>query len=338
MFNFTALQNMSTTTLIALGFFSALIIIVFFVTTNILKGVKKDKKLKVLKDKLNNKRDQASRIILSSSKNKIKTSNRLDIKPFDTINPSAIKRDLRRAGLPQIWILVYVFALVLAFAIGHTILNAPLESFPPLYQSIALIPPMFLFTRNSLLGTFIESRRMKAINQLILFIDSVQRSVSVGTAPEEAVMEAIRDTEKPLKENLEPIKNLLELGYDFIDAINKAADQVNLPEFDIFVASLTAQSTTGGSIGDVLQEVSAIARSRMDLQKKVATMTAEGRFNAFLLGILPIALMMYLRFGQPEYFGYLFKSDFAGPVIFFSTIAGAVIGAFVAVKIANIEV
>jgi Flp pilus assembly protein TadB len=76
----------------------------------------------------------------------------------------------------------------------------------------------------------------------------------------------------------------------------------------------------------------------MDLQKKVSTMTAEGRFNAFLLGFLPIGLIMYLRHGQPDYFNSLWESDFIGPVLFFSTIAGAVMGAFVAIRIAKITV
>jgi Flp pilus assembly protein TadB len=336
--NLEILNGVEPNILFGIIFFIVLITAISAMTSNLLKAQRRDKALKVITNKMIRKRDQTDRIIISSKRNKKKSSNRSDIKPFDMVNPASIKRDLRRAGLPQIWIGVYGVALILALAIGHTILNAPLESFPPLYQSLAILPPMFFFTRVSLIGVFIESRRMKSLKQLILFIESVQRAVSVGAAPEDAVMEAIRGSENPIKDSLMPIKDLLELGYDFIHAINLASDQVNLAEFDIFVASLTAQGATGGSIGDVLKEVSDIARSRMDLQKKVGTMTAEGRFNAFLLGILPIALMMYLRHGQPEYFGYLWESDFLGPLIFFLTVGGAAMGAFVAVRIAKIEV
>lgn len=336
--NIGNLESLPPNVLLRLLLFIVLVSIVGAMTLSLLKAQRREKIIKVILTKMRGRKDDTDRIIIASRRNQSKFSNRADEKPFDLINPAAIKRDLRRAGLPQIWILVYVFGAVLALAVGHTILNAPLEAFPPLYQSAAIAPAMFFFVRKSLLGVFIESRRMKSLRQLILFIESVQRAVSVGTAPEDAVMEGIRDAESPIKESLDPIRDLLELGYDFIEAINMAADRVNLPEFDIFVASLTAQSTTGGSIGNVLKEVSEIARARMDLQKKVGTMTAEGRFNAFLLGILPIALMMYLRHGQPDYFGYLWESDFLGPMIFFSTVGGAVIGAFVAVRIARITV
>lgn len=336
--DFSALSEMSPTTFVSASLFVLLIFIVGILTTSLLRSARKEKMVKVLKAKAQRRRNVNESALLKTGSKKKKVSNRGEALPFDMINPAAIKRDLRRGGLPQAWPLVFVFGALLAFLIGHTILNAPLESFPPLYQSVAIAPFMYFFVRKSLIGIFIESRRMKALKQLILFIESVQRAVSVGTAAEDAVMESIKNAENPIRESLEPIKDLLELGYDFIEAINLAADQVNLAEFDIFVASLTAQGTTGGSIGDVLKDVVEIARSRMDLQKKVGTMTAEGRFNAFLLGILPIALMMYLRFGQPDYFGYLWDSDFLGPAIFFYTVGSAVTGAYLAVRIAKIEV
>lgn len=325
---------------IAIGgfLFLVLLIVVGTMTVKLLRATKREKMLKILRTKTLRKKENVEGILLATRNRAGKQSNRADLKPFDLFNPASINRDLRRAGFPHLWPLVYLSGVVLAFAIGFTILNAPLERFPPYMQSIAIILPCFYFMRHSVLGTLIESRRLKSLRQLILFIESTQRAVSVGASAEDAVAEAIRDAEEPIKAALMPIKDLLDLGYDFIESITLAADRVNLPEFDIFVASLHAQSTTGGSVGEVLKEVVEIARSRLDLQKKVGTMTAEGRFNAFLLGSLPIGLMMYLRSVQSEYFNYLWESDFAGPAIFFFTVAGAFLGAFVAVRMSSIKV
>ena len=307
-------------------------------TIGLLRATKRDKMIKLLRERTMRRRDVTKSLLLSSKNRVRRVSNRADLKPFDLVNPAAIKRDLRRAGLPQVWPLVFVAGVGLAFLVGFTILNAPLDTFPPWMQSVAIIWPCFYFVRRPLLNTFVERRRMIMSRQLILFVETAQRAVTVGASPEEAVLEAIRDAEKPLRQAVEPIRALLDLGYDFIEALAMSADQINLAEFDIFVASLSAQSTTGGSIGDVLKEVVDISRSRLDLLKRVGTMTAEGRFNALLLGSMPIALMTYLRISQPEYFGYLWTSPFIGSIIFFGTIAGAVIGAFVAVRIANIKV
>jgi len=336
--NVAAVTSIPPNILIGVVLFIILMMVVGVMTINLLRATRTDRMLKLLRSKTLRKREGADNIVLASRRRSARMSNRADSKPLDLFNPAAIKRDLRRAGFPQFWPAVYVAGLGLAFLVGFTILNAPLESFPPWMQALAIAPWCFFFVRKSVLGMFIESRRMKSLRQLILFIEATQRAVSVGASPEDSVLEAIRDSEEPIRSALLPIRSLLELGYDFIEAITMAADQVNLPEFDIFVASLTAQSTTGGSVGDVLKEVVEIARSRLDLQKKVGTMTAEGRFNAFLLGVLPIGLMMYLRHGQPDYFNYLWASDFLGPAIFFFTVFGAVMGAFIAVRMSNIKV
>jgi Flp pilus assembly protein TadB len=331
-------QNIPPNVAIGGFLFLILVIVVGTMTLKLLRANKREKMLGILRSKALRKKESVEGILLSTQKRAGKQSNRTDAKPFDLFNPASIKRDLRRAGLPQIWFLVYLSGFALAFAIGFTILNAPLESFPPYMQSLAIVTPCFYFMRHSVLGTLIESRRLKSLRQLILFIESTQRAVTVGASAEDAVAEAIRDAEEPIRTALMPIKDLLELGYDFIESITLAADRVNLPEFDIFVASLHAQSTTGGSVGEVLKEVVEIARSRLDLQKKVGTLTAEGRFNAFLLGFLPIGLMMYLRNVQADYFNNLWLSDFAGPLIFFLTVGGAFLGAFVAVRMSAIKV
>lgn len=332
------LTTLPPNVLVGLVLFFILTVVIGVMTINLLRANRRDKILKLLRTKTLRKGEAADVAILTSRRKVMRSSNRGEKKPFDLWNPAAINRDLRRAGFPQVWPMVYVAGVVLAFLLGFTLLNAPLESFPPLYQALSIMLPCFFFVRRSVLGTFVESRRLKMLRQLILFIESTQRAVSVGASPEDAVLEAIRESDKPLRDSLVPIRNLLELGYDFVEAITMAADQVSLPEFDIFVASLSAQSTTGGSVGDVLKEVVEIARSRLDLQKKVGTMTAEGRFNAFLLGALPIGLLFYLRVGQPEYFGFLWESPVAGPAIFFFTIFSAVMGAFVAVRMSNIKV
>jgi len=301
-----------------------------------LKGQKKERYAKMLVAKTEGAQARAMSVILDAESRAMKDNGRDQKRPFDLVNWFSIKRDLKRAGLPKFPLLVFLFALVLAVAVALLVLNVPI--YPMWAQILAVYPPMFFLTRVSMIGMKIEARRMKMMYQLIIFIESTQRAVSVGTSPDEAVAEAIRETDAPLKENLLAIKELIDLGYDFVDAINLASNKVNLPEFDIFAASLTAQSKTGGTIGDVLKEVIDISRSRVDLQKKIGTMTAEGRFNATLLGSLPILLTMYLRVSEPEYYDAMWDAGTMGAGIFFATIGCAVFGAWLAMRIARIAV
>ena len=310
-----------------------LLVGVYFIRT-FLEQQKRDRFSRILIEKTEGAQVRATSIILDAEARAVKSSGREEKRPLDLLNWFSIKRDLRRAGLPVFPPLVYLAAAIVSWLVAAIVIAAPI--FSDVLVAAAIYPSVFFLVRKSLLGMLIENRRMKMMQQLILFIESVQRSVSVGTSPDEAVQEAVRETDKPLRENLIAIKDLLDLGYDFIDAITLAADRVNLAEFDIFVASLSAQSSTGGSIGEVLKEVVEIARSRMDLQKKIATMTAEGRFNALLLGSLPIGLEMYLRSAQASYFNALWTSNF-GILLYFGTLGSAVFGAWLAMRIARVS-
>lgn len=306
-----------------------------FVTV-FLRGQRKDKYSRMLIDKTEGAQKRAQSVILDVESRALKGAGRDQKRSFDLLNWFSVKRDMKKAGFPPFPPLVHLAALGFSALAAFLVVNAPI--YPMWSQVLAIYPPMYYLTRVSLLGMRIESRRMRMTYQLILFVETVQRSVSVGTSPDEAVTEAIRETEDPLRSQLGAIKDLIDLGYDFIDAINLAADRVNLPEFDIFAASLTAQSKTGGTIGEVLKEVIDITRARMDLQTKIATMTGEGRFNAMLLGSLPIGLTMYLRTVQPDYFDTIWEAGTLGAVIFFMTLAFAVFGAFLAMRLARIKI
>lgn len=309
---------------------------VAFFLIHFLRSQRKDRYIKVVREKTEGAHERAMSVILDVEQQAMKDTGRDKKRAFDLINWMAMKRDLKRAGLPQRPEILILASAGLAFAIGFVILNIPL--YPVWMQGASLIPVCFLLVRKSILGMFMEGRKLKMMQQLILFIETTQRSVSVGTAPDEAVVEAMREATSPLVENLTAIKELLDLGYDFIDAINLAADKINLAEFDIFAASLSAQSRAGGSIGNVLKDVVESARARMELQRKIATMTGEGRFNALLLGGLPISLVMYLRYTQEDLYAEVWNAGLTGALTYIGTIAASVFGAWLAMRIARVSV
>jgi len=318
------------------AFFSILSLAVFAITKQLIESTKRERLADILLQKQKGSVERTANAVLSTEKQVKRNSTRGKKLPFEAVNFKAISRDLRKAGLPPVPPLVLVAATIISFMIARFILNVPIFSLRA--QALAVFPAVYLLVRYPLLNMMIDSRNMKALGHLITFIESVQRAVSVGTSPDEAVAEAISETEAPLRETLLTIKELIDLGYDFIEAINLATEQVDLAEFDIFAASLTAQSATGGTIGDVLREVAEIARTRLDLKRKIATMTAEGRFNALLLGSLPIGLSLYLRSSQPDYFNALWTDPVLGSAIFFGTLGMATTGAVLAMRISKIRI
>jgi tight adherence protein B len=329
--------EMTSQLLIAAFVLSFVMLVLIVVVMRIDRTRRKENYVKSIKAKTEGAASRASTAIRAAEISFSKSSLRGEKKLTDLVLWAAMRRDLLKAGLPGFPILLPLVSIISSYAVAFFLIAAPIVSI--WIQAAAIFPLMYLMVRVSILGMFYEKRRVMMLTQLVNFIEHVQRAVGVGASPDVAVSEAIREADSPLRENLLVISELLDLGYDFVEAIRLAADRVDLPEFDIFAASLGAQATTGGSIGEVLKEVIDIARARVDLQKKVSTMTGEGRFNALLLGSLPIGLMVHLRTSQPEYFDALWRGEgILGPAIFFGTLIAAVFGAWLAMRIAQIKV
>ena len=301
------------------------------------KHQKRDRLIEMLAGKTERSSSKARTIILAAETEAMKEVERDRKYRLEAFNPKAIKRDLKRSGIRVGWPFVYLFGAVLAYAFAYFVVAAPIYSLNTVSWSVFL--PCFLLVRFGVIGMMIDTQKMKMMNQLIMFIESVQRAVSIGTSPEEAVTDAINDTENPLKEHLLVIRELIDLGYDFVHALGLTADRVNLPEFDVFVSALDAQSIAGGSVGEVLVEVVEITKARAQLRKKISTITAEGRFNAFLLGSLPIILTIYLRYSQPDYAMLVWDDQiWWGKYLYFAQLGMAILGAWLATVIAKIKV
>jgi tight adherence protein B len=77
------------------------------------------------------------------------------------------------------------------------------------------------------------------------------------------------------------------------------------------------------------------ARERLRLEVK--SLTAEGRFSGWILGIFPIAFAGILYLVQPTYMGALFESSF-GIIAIIGCVVGTFIGFVWLRKILKIEV
>src|SRR5699024_4680164 len=92
-------------------------------------------------------------------------------------------------------------------------------------------------------------------------------------------------------------------GLPLEDTLTALADRVPLVDVRIFVTALMIQREVGGNLAEILDNLSEIIRQRFTLARQVRTLTAEGRMSMYVLGIMPIAVGVFLYFSNPEYVG-----------------------------------
>ena len=179
----------------------------------------------------------------------------------------------------------------------------------------------------------------------------------------------IQRFEEQLPDAIDMVKRALRAGHPFSGAIKLVADEMDDPvagEFgrtfaDInygndtrramlgllqrvpsvtvmaLVTSVLVQRETGGNLAEILEQISAVIRGRFKLQRKVKTLSAEGRMSAWILALVPLVLFAVIWTTTPDYLPMLLEEEAGQKMVIYGAIS-AIVGIFWIKKIIRIEV
>jgi tight adherence protein B len=71
------------------------------------------------------------------------------------------------------------------------------------------------------------------------------------------------------------------------------------------------QTETGGNLAEVMENIGHLIRERLKLKGKIQALTAEGKFSALILSLLPFVIFFLLILMNRKYMNTLF-TDPAG--------------------------
>lgn len=245
---------------------------------------------------------------------------------------------LRRAG-GAVSIRVYVLLLMLTTFSASLFLSGvgPFAAIPDWGMPIFMLFIVHMTANAVVLPFFTKRRQNRILKQMPEIIDFVIRAIIVGQSLEVALREAAEAFRGPLAEDLALIPKLVDVGVPMPEAMRTVALEVDMAEFDFFVAACVAQLQSGSGLADVLRGLSETIRSRHQLRQKVAAMTAEGRISVGFLACLPLGLFLYLLFTQEGYMDPLFTND-VGQIILYAIFGLIAVGVTIAWRLVQLKV
>jgi len=83
---------------------------------------------------------------------------------------------------------------------------------------------------------------------------------------------------------------------------------VPLSEVNFFATVLNIQKTTGGNLGEALSNLSNVLRGRKMLREKIKALAAEAKMSAYVIGSLPIVVMVLITIASPSYMTELYTT------------------------------
>jgi tight adherence protein B len=184
----------------------------------------------------------------------------------------------------------------------------------------------------------VRSRRLRKFEeQLPDAIDLFTRTMRAGHNIHSGLETIANETTDPVKMEFKKLMEELALGSPLEAALHSLGKRVPLIDLKFFITSLILQRQTGANMVAVLENLSTLVRERLTMAAKLKSHTAQQRFSAGLLCVLPIVVGLVSYIFNPEYVRLLW-TDPIGEKFFTGAIILEIVGILIIRKISNIRV
>lgn len=177
-------------------------------------------------------------------------------------------------------------------------------------------------------------RRFEA--QLPEALDTIVRSLRAGHPTTAAIQMVAREFPKPLGEEFDILANEVTYGLDLETAMRNLAGRVRLHDLGMIVSAIAIHARSGGNLSEILTNLGTVIRERIRLRLKTKALSAEGRFSALVLSLLPVVLFGALSIIAPGFYGDVWDNPLIYP-IFIGAAIWVGIGNMVMWRMVNIE-
>jgi tight adherence protein B len=184
----------------------------------------------------------------------------------------------------------------------------------------------------------VRSRRLRRFEeQLPDAIDLFTRTMRAGHNIHNGLETIANETADPVKMEFKKLMEELALGSQVEPALHGLGKRVPLIDLKFFITSLILQRQTGANMVSVLEGLAALVRERLTMAAKLKAHTAQQRFSAGLLCVLPIVVGLGSYIFNREYIRPLW-TDPVGSEFFTYAIISEIVGILIIRRIANFRV
>ena len=218
---------------------------------------------------------------------------------------NAIDKALLQAGVP--WSVAHFFyatlgALVVALLLVQ-IRPAPLPA--QAIFTIMLVSVPYILLRRA------RTARLVRIEHLLPeAADFLARAMRAGHSFTNVLQMVGNELPEPLSGEFRMAHEEINYGVPLNEALYNLADRVPLTDLRYLVIAVVIQRESGGNLAEILGNISHIIRQRLKLIAKVRVLSAEGRMSAWILGLLPFAVALFMLIANPEYVSTLWTDPF----------------------------
>lgn len=221
-------------------------------------------------------------------------------------------------------------AAVLVFALGVWLISGQIVFGIATALSTALLPKLAFDS--------LRQRRLDAIEQQLPdALQIIAGGLRAGVSMPLALQQLVREGRPPIAQEFDLLLREHRLGVALDEALEHLAQRVPLQSITLVVAAMRIANETGGSLAETLERAALTVRKQLAMEGKIRALTAQGKLQAIVVGLLPVALLLVLDRMEPQAMSLLWHTPAGWATLAVGTLL-EVFGVLIIRKIVAIDV
>jgi tight adherence protein B len=178
----------------------------------------------------------------------------------------------------------------------------------PLPAAVALLAGAVVAPYGLLLK--LRGKRLKKIEQqLPEAADFLARGLRAGHSFSNVLKMVGDEVPEPICAEFKATYEEINYGVPMNEALHNMASRIPLTDLRYFVLAVLIQRESGGNLAELLANISRLTRARLKLLAQIRVLSAEGRMSAWVLGLLPLVMLVFMSIVNPAYVNVLWTTE-----------------------------
>ncbi|MFM0324628.1 type II secretion system F family protein [Caballeronia glebae] len=182
----------------------------------------------------------------------------------------------------------------------------------------------------------VERFRKRFLDGFPDVIDMIVRAVRAGVPVTQVIGSAASECREPLKSEFQLMADSLQVGLDLDEVLKVTMRRIEIADFSFFCVCLLLQRETGGQLGETLENLSSIVRTRREIRQKTRALTGEARITTKILAAIPVIIMGSMYALNRSYLMVLFNTETGNNLLTFGVVS-IVMGLIVIGKMSKLD-
>lgn len=204
--------------------------------------------------------------------------------------------------------------------------------------ALALIIGLLLAISPGAIFRWLRARRLERIEQQLP--DALQMlagTARAGLSLPAAIRQVSTELAPPLQQEWLLLQHEQRLGVSLDDALENLALRVPVQPVKLMVSAMRIASETGGGLAETLERTATTLRSQHAMELKIRALTAQGKLQAWVVGLLPVFLLWVLARLEPDAMALLWSTRLGWGVLA-AVLVMEIIGVVLIRRIVSIDI